>query len=78
MALRENLSSGFPTTSDKTQAELRWLWIQKVEGLYFLCSEIKGTDHRFCFQYAKSRFSHEAAHLYLLQFSLFIRLLFCF
>ena len=45
--------------------------IMKVEGLYHLCSENKGADqlrgHRVCvfvFAYAKSRFSHTMAHLW--------------
>ena len=49
--------------------------IKEVEGLYYPCSENKGADqlrgyreadmrHIFLvFAYAKSRFSHEAAHL---------------
>ena len=41
----------FPTWSDTNQAvhlqKMAWdlkFWIQKVEGLYYLCSENKGTD----------------------------------
>ena len=48
---RENLSSGFPTRSDKNRAVqplemVRGLkfWIYEVEGLYFLCSESKDAD----------------------------------
>ena len=53
--------------------------IKEVEGLYYLCSENKGADGeadlRLCFRickkpvfsrrgsYAKSRFSHDAAHM---------------
>ena len=44
--------------------------IQKVEGLYYPCSENKGADQLrgyrlicvFVFAYAKCRFSHEEAH----------------
>ena len=44
----------------------------EVDGLYNLCSEIKGTDQLcittqliciFIFAYAKSRFSHDMAHM---------------
>ena len=71
--------SGFPTMSDTNQAvqpqkmargsKFR---IYEVEGLYYSCSENKGADQlrgyreadpRLCFAYAKSRFSHDAAHL---------------
>ena len=48
--------------------------IYKVEELYYLCSENKGTDQlhgyhtanlRLCFHiFAKSRFSHAEAHLW--------------
>ena len=45
--------------------------IQKLEGLYYLCSENKCADQLltaklicvFAFAYAKSRFSHDAAHI---------------
>ena len=46
--------------------------IKKVGGLYDLNSEDKGADQlrgcreadlRLCFAYAKSRFSHDAAHI---------------
>ena len=46
--------------------------IKKVEGLYYLCSENKGTDQLavtaklicfFVFAHAKSLFSHDKAHL---------------
>ena len=46
--------------------------IKEVEGLYYLCSENKGADQLrgyreadlcLCFAYAKSWFSHNAAHL---------------
>ena len=46
-----NLSSGFPTRSDRSrvvqsQKMVRGLKfrIEGVEGLYYLCSENKGTD----------------------------------
>ena len=46
--------------------------IEKVEGLYYLCSENKGADHRgYCeavfllfFAYAKRWFSHDAAQIH--------------
>ena len=46
-----NLSSRFPTRSDTNQAvqpqkmvrDMKF-WIQKVEALYYLCSENKGAD----------------------------------
>ena len=51
--------------------------IQKVEGLYNLSSENKGADQlrsvtaqlicAFVFAYAKSRFSHDAAHFMILR-----------
>ena len=40
--------------------------IQKVEGLYYLCSENKGTDELICtfvFAYVKSRFSYDVAQI---------------
>ena len=45
--------------------------VNKVEGLYYLCSENKGADqlsvHLICAfffaSYAKSRFSHDMAHI---------------
>ena len=44
--------------------------IQKIEGLYYPCSENKGADQVtaqliciFVFAYAKSRFSHDTAHI---------------
>ena len=42
--------------------------IYEVEGLYYLCSENLNADQLHCnrafvFAYAKSRFSHEAAHI---------------
>ena len=46
--------------------------IQKVEGLYYLCSENKGadqlrghreTDLRLCVRICKSQFSHNEAHI---------------
>ena len=77
----ENRSSGFPTRSDTNRAvqllnmarSLKF-WIEKVEGLYYPCSENKGADQlrgyheadlRLCFRICKSRFSHNEAHLYL-------------
>ena len=49
--MRENLSSGFPTRSDTNPAaqqqkmfECLKFRIKKVEGVYYLCSENKGTD----------------------------------
>ena len=41
--------------------------IQKVEGLYYPCSENRGADQLICvfvFAYAKIRFSHDEAHLW--------------
>ena len=44
--------------------------IKEVEGLYYLCSEIKGADQlggyreadlHLCFRICKNRFSHDAA-----------------
>ena len=60
----------FPTRSDTNQAvQLQKMdrglkfRIQKVEGLYYLCSENKGADQLrgFVFAYAKRWFSHDAA-----------------
>ena len=49
--LQENQLAGFPTRFDTNQAVqpqkiVKGLkcWIYKVEGLYYLCSENKGTD----------------------------------
>ena len=44
--------------------------IYEIEELYYLCSKNKGTDQlrshcTFVFAYAKSRFSHNAAHMLL-------------
>ena len=46
-------------------------WIKNKDGLYYLCSENKGAD-QLCssaplisYDGAKSRFSHDAAHLIL-------------
>ena len=48
--------------------------IQKVEGLYYPCSENKGADQLrvtakliciFVFAYTKIQFSHDVAHLHL-------------
>ena len=74
-ALWENRSSVFLTWSDTNQAVqlqkmVRGLKfrIKVVEGLYYPCSENKGADQlrAFVFAYAKSRFSHDAAHAVLL------------
>ena len=69
----------FPTWSDTNRAVqpqkmargLKFrIW--KIEGLYYLCSENKGADQLrgsheadqlFVFAYAKSRFSHDEAHM---------------
>ena len=75
----KNRSSGFPTRSDANQAvQLQKIArglkfrIYEVEGLYYLCSENKGADQlrgyreadlRLFSAYAKSRFSHDAAHI---------------
>ena len=67
-------SSGFPTRSDTNRAVQSQkmgkgmiFWILKVEGYYHLCSwavtaELTCT---FVFANAKSRFSHDAAHIFL-------------
>ena len=69
------MSSGFPTRSDtnhvvQPQEMARGLKfrIYKVERLHYLCSKNKSADqlhcnHAFVFAYAKSRFSHDAAHI---------------
>ena len=61
---------GFPTSSDinqavKPQKKTRGskFWIYKVEGLYYLCSEIKCADQLHGFAYAKSRFAHGVAQV---------------
>ena len=59
-SLWENRSSGFPTRSDTNRAvqphkiarDFKFR-IQKVEGMYYLCSENKGAD-----QWSASLFSH--------------------
>ena len=78
-SLIKNLSLRLPTRSDTNRAVqpqdmprgLKFQ-IQEVEGLYYLCSEKKGADQlrgyraadlRFLFAYAKSWFSHGAAHI---------------
>ena len=77
--MRENRSSGFPTRSDPNQAvqphkTARGLKfrIKIEEGLYYPYSENKAlisfaiTAKLICvfvFAYAKSRFSHDAAHI---------------
>ena len=70
----------FPTWSDTNQAvQLQKMagglkfQILKVEGLYYQCSENKGTDQLrsyckelicvFVFAYSKSRFSHDATQI---------------
>ena len=74
-----NLSSGFPTRSDTNRTMLSQKMtgglksrVKEVQGLYYLCSENKCADQlrgyraadlRLFFAYAKSRFSHDAAHL---------------
>ena len=67
---QENLSAGFPTTSDTNRAVHPQkmargckFQIYKEVGMYYLCRENKS----FVFAYAKSRFSHDAAHLLLKQ-----------
>ena len=63
--------SAFSTRSDtnvavqpqKTASGLKFR-IEKVEGMFFLCSENKGTDLRLCFHICKkNRFSHDAANI---------------
>ena len=65
----------FPTRSDTNQAAQQQKMakglkfrIYEEEGLYCPCSENKGyreADLCLCFRiYAKSRFSHDAAHFY--------------
>ena len=80
--MQENLSLGFLTRSDtnqnvQSQRMARSLKIQiyVVKGLYYLCSENKGTNQlnflvtaklircAFVFTYAKGRFSHDAAQI---------------
>ena len=69
----------FPTRSDTNQAAhvqkmVRGLkfWIQKVEGLYYPCSENKVSDQFrgyrkadlcLCFRIYIIRFSYDAAHM---------------
>ena len=71
----KKLSSGIPTRSDTNRAVqpqkmaigLKFR-IKVVEGLYYPCSENKGADQLliyFVFAYAESRFSHDAAHMYI-------------
>ena len=54
--------------------------ILEVEGLYYLGSENKDADQlcshcaadlRFCFRICKKRFSHDAAHLFILHTVIF-------
>ena len=79
MSLVRKPSSGFPTSSDtnravQTQKMARGLkfLIQVVEGLYFMIAKAKVliscvvTAELICifvFAYAKSRFSHNEAHM---------------
>ena len=74
-----NRSLGFPTRSHTNQAVqpqkiARGLKFRTkvVEGFYYTCSENKGADQLhgyreadllFVFAYAKSRFSHDEAHI---------------
>ena len=69
----------FPTRSDTNRAVQAQkmagdgkFWIQKVEELYYPCSENKGADQlrgyreadlHLCFCLCRLLFSHEAAHL---------------
>ena len=69
----------FPTRSETNQTVLQQKMARgskfrtwKVKGLYYLCSENKGTDQlrgyheadlRLCFRIFKRWFSHEAAHM---------------
>ena len=49
--------------------------IKEVEGLCYLCSENKGNDQLhgyFVFAYAKSRFSHDPAHLLYFQLTVLV------
>ena len=80
-ATRENLSSGFLTSSETNRAvqpqkmarNLNFrFWV--VEEMYYLCSENKGADQlcdyctadlRLCFHICKKRFSHGVAQLFL-------------
>ena len=71
----KNLSSGIPTRSYTKQAVQPQkmarglkLWMHDVEGLFYLCSKMKGTNQlrlttqlicAFVFTYAKNRFSCE-------------------
>ena len=76
--VRENLSSEFPTSSgtnrtvqpQKMAIGLKFR-IYEVKGLFYLCSENKGTDQLGSYPAAdlrsfgicKSRFSYDAAHI---------------
>ena len=56
---------GLTVTEDGYRLEISDL---EVQGLYYPCSENKGADKLICvfvFAYAKIRFSHDAAHIYL-------------
>ena len=57
------LKPGCSATEDCKRLEI--LYLKGVEGLYYPCSENKGTKLIcvFVFAYAKSRFSHDAAQL---------------
>ena len=80
MNVSRNLSLEFLTRSNTNQAAQPQKMVKglkfrmhEVEGLYFLCSENKGADQRYCvtaqlicvfvFAYAKIRFSQKEAHL---------------
>ena len=39
--------------------------LMNVEGLYYLCSENKGSDLHLCFAYAKCWFSYDVAHFFI-------------
>ena len=71
---QENLSLGFQTRSDtnwtvQSQKMARdcTYWIKEEEELYYICCENIGAVQLICvfgFSYAKSRFSHHAAHIF--------------
>ena len=77
---RENLSSGFTTRSNTNRAAQPQKMARGLHEISYLgsrgvvlCSENKGVvqlrgyhaaDLRLCFAYAKSRFSHDEAHIY--------------
>ena len=73
--LRENLSSGFLTSSDTIQAERPQKIARGLESIGVVLSSEKKKNvpincavtvqliRVFVFAYAKSRFSHDAAHI---------------